>query len=651
MLGHSPLSAQPLSTLEASEVSADVIFREPLAFPVSPKRQIGYAHVACNLLVTTLAVAAAAVPFIQQLAGSSPTPKNQVVAQQFINPLLLGISASASTTPFVQQLSAGAPGSKVQVFIPEAPPRLIGKTLPDYGPVGDGVSDSSPRIAKPVQVDTYPRLIGKTLPDYGAIGQQVSDSAPAVKAAVYAENRSSQLATGLPSGVIEAIPQGIQLADSAATRKPSVSVDVFENLLETTLAPVSAAAMPIGSRVSESAPPSKYNLRAPLFPERIEAPSAVVPDAPPIGVQLYDGSPPRKAQVRFDTFPDNVLLGITPATVNDIPVGRNWYASATPRKFQIRTDEYPNTLILGIPTDESPAAAFFGGNAELPRNPQVDVYPNLLGTTLAVQGQEIPVGKQWFASIPAPKYAVTAYNSQSLLTTGIPVFAAPIGLQVSASSSPPKFAVQVDCYPNLASSLYSVPQPVGGRVDASSPTTKFAVQVDSYPNPAIPGIPTIQPPLPPLGLPVDVSQWQGKYAVYDLNLLWPNSQIPNEILPPVVVPDEIRHRGGGYKKHRKAHYEERLPSQYKRLEEMVDDVSAEMAFKQIEATAPVDVKQQAKSILRLFAPAKSLVKADTVDWAAVEADATKIGALLALWAAERRRLELVDDDEEWMMWE
>lgn len=110
-------------------------------------------------------------------------------------------------------------------------------------------------------------------------------------------------------------------------------------------------------------------------------------------------------------------------------------------------------------------------------------------------------------------------------------------------------------------------------------------------------------------------------------------------------------RGGGRPKYRKAHYEERLPSQYKRLEELVDDVSAEMAFKQIEATAPPNVKKQAKSILRPFTPAKSLVKTDTVDWAAVEADATKIGALLALWAAECRRLELVNDDEEWMMWE
>lgn len=120
---------------------------------------------------------------------------------------------------------------------------------------------------------------------------------------------------------------------------------------------------------------------------------------------------------------------------------------------------------------------------------------------------------------------------------------------------------------------------------------------------------------------------------------------------PAPVESPIVHRGGGRPRKRKAHYEERIPSQYKRLEEMVDDVSAEMAFKEIEATAPADVKQQAKSLLRPFTPARSLVKADTVDWEAVEADATKIGALLALWAAERRRLELADDDEEWMMWE
>jgi len=649
MLGNSPLSTQPLSTLEASSASANVVFREPLAFPASPKRQIGYAHVACNLLVTTLAIAAAAVPFVQQLVGSSPTPNKQVVAQQIINPLLLGISSGA-TTPFVQQLSAGAPGSKVQVFIPEAPPRLIGKTLPDYGPVGDGVSDSSPRIAKPVQVDIYPRLIGKTLPDYSASGSRLDVSAPSTRQIGDIESLPNLNLTTLASPLVDPgsirqpyfsgpqskrqtvvveqilntlplnttvasapfkpaqdvstpqakfsrtidvsrklialtlpdyMPLGRQAFDGVAAQRYRVHTDAYQNLLESTLA-VIAGPLPIGSRVSESAPPPKYNVGAPLFPERIEAPSEVTPDALPIGQRVDTSSPPRKAQVRVDAFPDNVLLGIAPPVV-----------------------------------DEAPASAFFGGNAEIPRNPQVDAYPNLLGTTLAVQVQAIPVGRQWFESIPAPKYAVTAYNAQSLLTTGIPIPPIPVGVQLSDTA----------------------------------PQAKYSVQVDKVRTDLVVGIAVTPPPLPPLGLPVDVSQWQGKFAVYDLNLLWSNSQIPNEIPPPVVVPDEIRHRGGGYKKHRKAHVEPRLPSQYKRLEEMVDEVSAEMAFKEIEATASADVKQQAKSILRPFTPSKSLVKADTVDWEAVEADATKIGALLALWAAERRRLELADDDEEWMMWE
>jgi hypothetical protein len=113
-----------------------------------------------------------------------------------------------------------------------------------------------------------------------------------------------------------------------------------------------------------------------------------------------------------------------------------------------------------------------------------------------------------------------------------------------------------------------------------------------------------------------------------------------------VVVEPPRRRGGG--RPRKAHVEERLPSQYKRLEEMVDEVSAELAYKQIQQTAPEPVKEAAKAIVL---PKKATAKAIAVNWEAIEADTARVGKLLTLWATEQRRLAQIRDEDEWLMWE
>ena len=114
--------------------------------------------------------------------------------------------------------------------------------------------------------------------------------------------------------------------------------------------------------------------------------------------------------------------------------------------------------------------------------------------------------------------------------------------------------------------------------------------------------------------------------------------------PPVVVP-VVHQRGGRPRPGRK---EKQLPNQYKLLEEMVDEVSAELAYKQIQQTAPVEVKQAAKAIVK---PYVEVTKANAVDWQSLEDDANRVGKLLEIWATEQRRLKQLLDEDEWLMWE
>lgn len=127
------------------------------------------------------------------------------------------------------------------------------------------------------------------------------------------------------------------------------------------------------------------------------------------------------------------------------------------------------------------------------------------------------------------------------------------------------------------------------------------------------------------------------------------------ILPPVwvdapatpVAETPPRRGGGRPRPNRSAYPAYKRPRLNEQLDALLESVSAEMAYEDVAATAPAAVKAKAEALIKPYAD----TTVDVVDWAALEADAKRIGALMALWAAEQARLKRIRDDDEWLMWE
>lgn len=127
------------------------------------------------------------------------------------------------------------------------------------------------------------------------------------------------------------------------------------------------------------------------------------------------------------------------------------------------------------------------------------------------------------------------------------------------------------------------------------------------------------------------------------------------ILPPVwvdapatpVAETPPRRGGGRPRPNRSAYPAYKRPRLNEQLDALLESVSAEMAYEDVAATAPAAVKAKAEALIQPYAD----TTVDVVDWAALEADAKRVGALMALWAAEQARLKRIRDDDEWLMWE
>lgn len=127
------------------------------------------------------------------------------------------------------------------------------------------------------------------------------------------------------------------------------------------------------------------------------------------------------------------------------------------------------------------------------------------------------------------------------------------------------------------------------------------------------------------------------------------------ILPPVwvdapatpAVETPPRRGGGRPRPNRSAYPKYKRPRLNEQIDALLESVSAEMAYEAVAATAPAAVKAEAATLIQPYAD----TTVDVVDWAALEEDAKRVGALMALWAAEQARLKRIRDDDEWLMWE
>lgn len=115
---------------------------------------------------------------------------------------------------------------------------------------------------------------------------------------------------------------------------------------------------------------------------------------------------------------------------------------------------------------------------------------------------------------------------------------------------------------------------------------------------------------------------------------------------PPAPPETPRRRGGG-RPNRPPYTTKKPPRLNQQIVDLVESVSAELAYKAVAATAPPSIQEEAKALIQPYAA----TDVDNVDWAALESDARAAGELLRLWAAEKARLKRIRDDDEWFMWE
>jgi hypothetical protein len=395
--------------LQQQQLAPQAFFREPRAPIVmnTPRPAgIGFADVAPNLLLTTLAVAAAALPFIPQADASAPRPYPQIQCeQQAPNNLLLGIVGSPLPLPSSAALLG--PQQKYEVRF-DNPPNLIRHPLPDFLPRGQQLSDSSPPVVKTSVAENPPAVIRRTLPDFLPPGRQVSDSAPPPKFRV-----TGPILLGQIAAPPNPFPPGVQVSDSAPPPKFRVTGPLLTCQV---VQPSGPGPLPIGEQISDSAPPPKFSVGAPLLVGQIVQPAGVPPGPLPIGQQVSNSAPPPK--------------------------------------YRPQVDVYPDTLALSIPTQtQTPAWADFDPVPAASRFLPPFDPPNLLLSSL-LPAQALAPAWADFDEVPAPSKFLPPFDPPHLILSTlkppVPPPAIPLGLPVDTAKFMPKFAVmdQNSLWPN-----------------------------------------------------------------------------------------------------------------------------------------------------------------------------------------------------------
>lgn len=277
-------------------------------------------------------------------------------------------------------------------------------------PIGERSTDLAPRTPPKIQVQAeqqepspLQRGIVGTIP----LGpSQAAHVTPQQKYAVWAENRSSSLTTGIPAGAI--IPQGKALPDVVSARKFAVQVDGYPNLQITTfslpaLAPaividlstvekrpsiaveqiqrpltlVAIAAIPIppGLQIGNSSPP-KYAVQAQQSPTLIRV---TLPDFAPIGTQLQDHETKPHYEVLALATPNLTLSTLIPPA-GALPIGNQLSDSAwTDYEHNVtQIDDFQSLLALNPPPP-----------------PVTPVVPGFIGAGGGVGGYRCPQGWVW----------------------------------------------------------------------------------------------------------------------------------------------------------------------------------------------------------------------------------------------------------------
>jgi hypothetical protein len=595
-----------------------------------PKAPIGYAFAAVNLLVTTLAVAITSLPPGKQLSESAPKQIVKTVAcEQQRNTLAAGINPNPRATAH----STSAPITKYHIPAGQPLSRPENTLGINPNPRATAHSTSAPITKYAVTVDHPPRPELTLGINPNPSVRQLSDSAPTtpLKAPVVAAQFLNYDALGIPS--------------AAALQIKPVDLSAYQGkyqvVAEQPPRPLTLGINPNPSvkQLSDSSPAIKSQVSA-LTTPNLNTTTLGTP-ASPLNLPLlalgdFGGQYKLKYAVVADQYINTLVLGY-----DTLWPAWNDAESQQQPKAQVQADQYVNLLVLqSIQAPATPVIPYDAGSVK----PKYQIYADqpLRPLTLGINPNPLPL--QLSASAPITKYAVTIDTTPNVSTQSV-VFTIPVGQQLSSSAPPPKYQVQLDQPLQTPLTLGINPNPRAGQQSDSalSALAKWPVVADQFTNYLTLGV-TSPPVLAlPLGLPVDISQWQGKFQIQ--NDVYQNILvlgIPNPTVSPIVFGGT---GGGGGSR--------RVPYRAKfghdaawLLDRALDNVVAEVMYKDLVQT---DAAPKAAKLVKPFAKDRREAIPIQVDWQALERDAGRVGQLLSLWAKLQRQREWDADDEDWFL--
>jgi hypothetical protein len=512
--------------------------RTPLVMPTPKPGNIGFAFTITNLLVTTLAVVATALPPGQQAYASAPAISSQPQTDAGTNNQLVLIPTQ-STIPPGAQLSGSAvaarailsldtgtnnqlilipaqavqpPGdqifssafqSKYQVFAdqPQRSIALIGAAPPPLPP-GQQLLGSAP-ASRYLGSDLYPNLVIRVAAAATPPVRQLSDSAPITKYQIQVDVYTNYILTGIPT-----LQASTPLVFNAPRSAVQPFADVFPNFA---IRQTQAAVAPTFQQVSLSAPALSRPVLCDQYPNGLplntvayapcwnEADERVEPKAqvfveqrvnrlPLLSVVVAPFTPVNASQlqIKYQVQADQSVNRLTLGVVIQ-PPGDQWMDSAPQAKGQVFSQNYSNTLTL-VPVALTPPVLQLSQSAPIVHYAvECEQYVN----TLLLGYPTLAPGWIEFDELPQSKPSVSVDQPVNVLPLHAAQVAPPPVLQLSTSAPPPKFAVEVDVYPNLVVQTVVFPPllpNLSEQTFASAPQIKQPPLCDQYVNTLLLGI-------------------------------------------------------------------------------------------------------------------------------------------------------------------
>jgi hypothetical protein len=621
-----------ISTLALFAAASQDVKREAVVNPIKPAPQVQVFQPP-NLLTSTLGAAPPALPFVSEQTASAPqTPRHPTQFQP--NNLVIN-GPGVQPIPIGQQECQSAP---VSVAIGVTWDRTTNTLLLSARTANDQTA-SAPRTPEIAPASQQSNLLTSTLAALAPL-PFVNDQCASAPFAL------SALGVFQPPNLVLYAPQPLpvgtqEIASAPLSTAAGQTFDESRNLL--LLVDVVVSPLPVGQQATSSAPPTN-RIGSILFARGVDPQPPVVAELP-IGQQHTDSAPILKTDVWAQNsaqLPDQIP---PPAAPVPLPPGEQRTESAPILKTAVwaqNSSQIPDQIPpWQIASSQSEFSFFI-------RTPAVFAWqPPNVTINLPVP-TALPVGSSQTDNLVQTP-AVTAFQPPIILP---PIIAAPVGTQHTDSAPfPPPAVVATQQRNLLLSTLAPLPLPVGSQHTDSAPVVNPPVVATQQRNLLLGTLFVPAGPLP-------IGQQHTDSIAAQVIAVWAqnSSQPPDTIPPPVVVPEpEATQKPAGKSKKR---HRDRYIARYKEqlyefetladLEQFVLDVTLVEKAKPKKERAPIKIKLEPEFKDEVSEYVDVPRRLESMPTTAAMAQIRRIDQIFERILAKAQADE--DDDEETLLW-